>query len=73
VEYDFPITGPWGIAGFFDAGTASDSITTGMNEGVGVGLRYRTPIGAVRLDLAHPIDHPELGFFRIHLSIGLAL
>ena len=73
VEYDFPITGPWGIAGFFDAGTASDSFTANMNEGIGVGLRYQTPVGAVRLDFAHPIAHPELSFYRIHLSIGLAL
>ncbi|MGH8128322.1 MAG: autotransporter assembly complex protein TamA [Gammaproteobacteria bacterium] len=73
VEYDFPIVGPWGLATFFDAGSASNSFTSSWNEGIGIGVRYRTPIGAVRLDFAHPIDHPELGFYRIHLSIGLAL
>lgn len=73
VEYDFPIVGPWGVAGFFDAGNASNSFNSRWNEGIGIGVRYRTPIGAVRLDFAHPIAHPELGFYRIQLSIGLAL
>ena len=73
VEYDFPIVGNWGLAGFFDAGNASDSLSSRWNEGIGVGVRYRTPIGAVRVDFAHPIAHPQLGFYRIHISIGLAL
>lgn len=73
VEYDFPIVGNWGLAGFFDAGNASDSFNSRWNEGIGVGVRYRTPIGAIRVDFAHPIAHPKLGFYRIHISIGLAL
>lgn len=73
VEYDFPLVGNWGLAGFIDAGNASDDINARWNEGIGIGVRYRTPVGAVRLDLAHPVSHPQLGFYRIHLSIGLAL
>lgn len=73
VEYDFPIVGNWGLAGFFDAGSASNSLSSRWNEGIGIGVRYRTPIGAVRVDFAHPIAHPQLGFYRIHISIGLAL
>lgn len=73
VEYDFPIIGNWGLAGFFDAGSASNSFSSRWNEGIGIGVRYRTPIGAVRVDFAHPIAHPQLGFYRIHISIGLAL
>ncbi len=73
VEYDHPVAGPWGVAGFFDAGSASNSFASGFDKGVGIGARYRTPIGAVRLDIGHPLGHPELGFYRIHLSVGLAL
>lgn len=72
-EYDYPVVGHWGIAGFFDAGTARDSPGGPLDEGIGVGARYYTPVGAIRIDLAHPIAHPELGFYRIHISIGLAL
>lgn len=73
VEYDYPVVGNWGIAGFYDAGTASDSFTASLDSGIGVGMRYYTPVGAIRIDFAHPIDHPELGFYRIHVGIGLAL
>ncbi len=73
VEYDFPIVGNWGLAGFFDAGNASDTFNNIWNKGIGIGVRYRTPVGAVRVDFAHPISHPELSYYRIHISIGLAL
>ncbi len=73
VEYDFPIAGPWGIAGFFDAGNASNSFNAQFEKDFGIGLRYQTPVGAVRLDFGHPIGHPELSPIRINLSIGLAL
>jgi translocation and assembly module TamA len=73
VEYDYPIIGNWGIAGFFDAGTASDSFNAPFNKGIGIGVRYRTPVGDVRIDFGHPIGHPELSPIHLHLSIGLAL
>ena len=73
VEYDLPIVGNWGIAGFIDAGNASDTLNSTWNKGIGVGVRYLTPVGAIRLDFAHPVSHPQLSYYRIHLSIGLAL
>lgn len=73
VEYDFPIVGNWGVAGFFDAGDASDKLDMVWNKGIGVGFRYHTPVGAIRVDIAHPISHPELSYYHLHISIGLAL
>ncbi len=73
VEYDFPIVGNWGLAAFLDAGNASDTFNNVWNKGIGIGVRYRTPVGAIRVDFAHPISHPELSYYRIHISIGLAL
>jgi len=72
-EYDFPIVGNWGLAGFIDAGNASDTFNNVWNKGIGIGVRYRTPVGAIRVDFAHPVSHPELSYYRIHISIGLAL
>ncbi len=73
VEYDLPIVGNWGLAGFLDAGNASNTLNNVWNKGIGIGVRYRTPVGAIRVDFAHPISHPELSYYRIHISIGLAL
>lgn len=73
VEYDFPVADNWAIAGFLDAGTASNSFTSPPEKGIGIGVRYFTPVGAIRLDFGHPVDHPELSPIRIHLSIGLSL
>jgi len=73
VEYDWRIVGNWGVAAFFDAGTAANSFTAPPEKGIGLGARYYTPVGAVRVDLAHPIAHPELGYVRLHIGIGLSL
>jgi translocation and assembly module TamA len=48
----------WGAALFMDAGQVSASLRATPGEfrvGAGVGLRYYTPIGPIRLDVAVPI------------------
>ncbi len=59
----------WGAV-FVDAGRAADSFD-GLKPavGAGVGLRYRSPIGPVSLDLAYG---EELRKFRLHLNVGVA-
>jgi len=58
----------WGLAGFVDAGNAWD----GDSEleavlGVGAGVRFRTPIGPIRADVAYG---EQTGTFRLHFSVG---
>lgn len=68
VEVDYLLFGDYGAALFFDAGDAfSDSAD--IQKSAGVGLRWRSPVGMVRLDFAHPFDDPD-DDFRFHLSIG---
>jgi translocation and assembly module TamA len=60
----------WGAV-FVDAGRA----TLGWRGfkpalGYGVGVRWRSPIGPLRVDLAYA---DELRKFRLHLSVGIAL
>lgn len=70
VEYEHPIVNKWSAAVFADAGNAfSDTDSNeGFKIGVGVGVRWTSPIGPVRLDLAHPVDGAPL--FRIHFRLG---
>jgi translocation and assembly module TamA len=37
----------------------------------GMGIRYNTPIGPVRFDIAYPLHEPD-GQLRFHLSFGQA-
>lgn len=68
VEVDHLFYGDFGAAVFFDAGDAfSDNFDP--SHGTGLGFRWRSPIGMVRLDFAVPLDESE-DDFRIHLSIG---
>jgi translocation and assembly module TamA len=68
VEADYLFHGDYGAAAFFDAGDAFND-TPDPQRGVGVGLRWFSPVGVVRLDFAHPFDDPD-DDFRFHLSIG---
>jgi translocation and assembly module TamA len=58
----------YGAALFVDAGDAFRD-SPDLKTGAGIGFRWRSPIGMIRLDLAHPFDDPD-DSFRIHLSIG---
>ena len=73
VEVDHMLGPVLGVAAFVDAGNVFNSFNTSLEKGVGVGLRWRTPVGMVRLDFAHPVKRPDLGWFRIHISIGTDL
>lgn len=71
VEVDQAIRERWGVAAFFDAGNAANDFKFDFARGAGLGLRWRSPVGMVRIDLAHPLDDrdgaPDV---RLHLGIG---
>ncbi|MFT4563237.1 MAG: translocation and assembly module TamA [Gammaproteobacteria bacterium] len=71
VELEHYFTDAWGIATFVDSGNAfgGDGSSTGFQTGVGVGVRWRSPVGPVRLDIAHPLDDDN-NDFRLHIRIG---
>lgn len=71
IELERLFFGNYGAAVFVDAGDAFDS-TPALNVGAGIGLRWRSPIGVVRVDVAHPFDDPD-NDFRVHLTIGADL
>ena len=69
VEYQYSVNETWRGAVFFDAGDAFDEGDFDANFGVGVGVHYMTPVGAVKLELANPVgdDNPA---WRFHVNIG---
>lgn len=72
IEVDRLLFRNYGAALFFDYGGASDQPGKSLFRGVGFGLRWRTAIGMVRADFAHPLDGGERGF-RLHIGIGAEL
>lgn len=69
LEYQRRVSGDWWGATFVDSGDAFDN--WGPNElktGAGVGVRWVSPVGPIRLDVAHPFDHED--DWRLHFSIG---
>jgi translocation and assembly module TamA len=77
LEARIKITDTIGIVPFVDAGTAFESSYPDFDEririGVGLGLRYYTAIGPIRLDVAIPVN-PERGdpSYAIYVGIGQA-
>lgn len=69
LEYEQPVVNKWSVAGFYDVGNAFNELPFEARSGVGVGVRWRSPIGLVRLDLARGLDDPESPQ-RIHLVVG---
>ena len=70
LELEKYLSGNWGVAAFVDTGNAfgGPGRNTGLKTGVGLGLRWRSPVGPVRVDFAHPLDDDTL--VRLHLRIG---
>lgn len=71
VEYEQYFSGRWGGAVFVDTGSAFDD-KPDWRTGVGLGLRWKSPVGPVRVDLAHGLDDPDSSF-QLHINIGADL
>jgi outer membrane protein insertion porin family len=85
VEWRMALSPKFSVVTFVDAGDVSarnwgfSSLTPRIDAGAGI--RYGTPVGAIRIDYAHQINSipglvingtPESRFWRIHFSIGQA-
>jgi translocation and assembly module TamA len=72
------VTRDIGIVGFIDGGSAFEDIAPDFSEdilwGAGLGFRYYTPIGPLRLDVAVPLQrrHGIDDWFQVYVSIGQA-
>ncbi|ESY86215.1 membrane protein [Mesorhizobium sp. LNHC220B00] len=76
VEMRIAVTDTIGIVPFVDAGTVSTKSVPSFSDvkvGAGVGLRYVTPFGPLRIDAAVPLNRdPGDPHFGIYAGIGQA-
>ena len=69
-EFERDIRPQWSIAGFVDSGNAfTDTSRFRAATGVGIGVRWRSPVGLVRVDLGHGLDEGAKTI-SLHLVIG---
>lgn len=76
VEWRQRISGPWGAVAFVDAGSVGEDSYPGSGDfrvGVGLGMRYLTAIGPIRVDVGVPLN-PERGdpAYALYVGIGQA-
>ena len=68
IEHYF--TRDWGMAAFVDSGDAFNGTDFHARTGAGVGLRWRSPVGMVRVDVGVPINDPYYHGAQLHIVIG---
>ncbi len=72
LEAMFPVVGnDWYLAAFVDSGNAYTDPEAELKTGAGVGMRWRSPVGIVRVDIAQPLDGSD-GLPMLHLGLGAA-
>lgn len=69
VEVDQAIADKMAVAVFYDTGNAMNDLNEPLKKAVGVGFRYVTPIGPLKVDFAHPIKR-DSNKVRLHINIG---
>ncbi|MCP5356640.1 MAG: outer membrane protein assembly factor [Pseudomonadales bacterium] len=68
VEYDFQVLPSWRGAVFYDTGNSfADYTNLSLKAGAGVGVRWQSPIGPIRADIARALDGSG---FRLHVTMG---
>lgn len=69
LEYERPLVDKFSGAIFVDAGNAFDNWGDyAMHVGAGVGVRYKSPLGPIRVDLAVPED--DVSDVHFYFSLG---
>jgi len=68
-EYEYYFNDSWGAAVFSDAGDAFSN-DFNLNASVGVGVRWRSPLGPIRVDFAIPVQTELEKSWHIHVLLG---
>lgn len=72
VEYEQAVMENWGLAAFIDAGNAYNLDNIEIKTGAGLGARWYSPIGLIRVDVAVPLSESDSSF-QFHFAAGTRL
>ncbi|EOV3101944.1 autotransporter assembly complex protein TamA [Klebsiella oxytoca] len=71
LEYQYNVSGKWWGAVFVDSGEAvSDIRESNFKTGAGLGVRWQSPIGPIKLDIARPIGDKEEHGLQFYIGLG---
>ena len=70
VEISRRVLPKWRIAAFVDGGGAFTERNDDVYQSAGLGLRWLSPIGQIRFDVAVPVHDEENSGFKLHISMG---
>ncbi|HDZ37043.1 MAG TPA: outer membrane protein assembly factor [Marinobacter sp.] len=70
VEYQYQFADKWRAATFIDHGNVVNNLLDPLATGVGVGIRWISPLGPLRLDIAKGLNPEFGGDWRLHFSMG---
>jgi translocation and assembly module TamA len=71
VEIDQQVAANWSIAAFIDSGNAYDNVKDfDPATGVGAGVRWFSPLGPIRIDVAVPLQKDAPDDYRLHITLG---
>lgn len=72
LEYQYQFYPNWWGATFADSGLAADDfITKSLRYGAGIGVRWASPIGAIKFDIATPIrDKDNSKNIQFYIGLG---
>lgn len=69
LEYEQKILDKWSLASFYDIGNAFNDFSEPLKSGTGIGVRWQSPVGLIRVDVATALS--EDGYpWRLHITIG---
>jgi translocation and assembly module TamA len=69
VEYDYNVYKKWYLAAFYDIGSAFNESPIDASSGAGIGIRWASPVGMVRVDVASALSE-DGNPWRLHISFG---
>ncbi len=69
IEYQYRVYGDWWGAAFYDVGDAFNE-SPDIKRGTGVGVRWASPVGPIRLDFAWGLDASKGKEFKLHFTLG---
>lgn len=72
IEYERHLKGNFYGAVFVDAGNAFDDMDFTTEVGTGIGIKWRSPLGPLRLYLGYPVSDDDESL-RLHLRLGADL